>query len=334
VGIAVTLLFVWLTLRDVSFEEVGRTIARADWLVLFGLSVPCYVLLVWFRALRWRYLTDAVQPIATAPLARAVAVGFMANNIFPLRIGEVVRAWYLARETGASTAALFGTVILERMFDAVSILVLVLIVIGIWGAGGGGELARGALWLLPVTLLPIAFLGVLRAAPDRVVRVASILLRPFPARIGAFAERTLRRFGEGLGALRGGRHLVWIAVHSVIVWFVLTTIPVIVAFIALDMDLGDPMQVLGAAWTTQAAVGVAVALPSAPGFFGIFHSACKFALLRFGVDAETAVAAGTLIHGVMWLTLTGMGLAVLRLRRTSLGELDRAAGGPAGESSR
>jgi hypothetical protein len=144
----------------------------------------------------------------------------------------------------------------------------------------------------------------------------------------------LRRFGEGLGALRGGRHLVWIAVHTVIVWFVLCAIPIVAAFLSLGMELGPPLQVLGAAWTTQAAVGVAVALPSAPGFFGIFHSACKFALLRFGAEPETAVAAGTLIHGVMWLTLTGLGLAVLRLRRTSLGELDEAASGSPGPPSR
>ena len=113
--------------------------------------------------------------------------------------------------------------------------------------------------------------------------------------------------------------------HSVISWFVLSTLPIVAAFLSLDMELGSLLQLLGAAWTTQAAVGVAVALPSAPGFFGIFHGACKIALLRFGVEAETAVAAGTLIHGVMWLTLTGLGLAVLRLRRTSLGELDEAA---------
>jgi uncharacterized protein (TIRG00374 family) len=330
----VTVLFVWLTLRDVRFEEVGRAIAQADWLVLFGMSIPCYLLLVWFRALRWRHLTDPIQAIETAPLTRAVAVGFMANNIFPLRMGEVVRAWYLARETGASAAALFGTVILERVIDTVSVIVLVLIVIGVWGGGGEGELARGALLLLPVALLPIAFLAVLRAAPDRVVGISSALLRPFPQRIAAFAERMLRRFGEGLGALRGGRHLVWIAVHSVIIWFVLSTLPIIAAFFSLDIDLGSLLQVLGAAWTTQAAVGVAVALPSAPGFFGIFHAACKIALLRFGVEPETAVAAGTLIHGVMWLTLTSLGLAVLRLRRTTLGELDQAAGGPPGDSSR
>ena len=62
--------------------------------------------------------------------------------------------------------------------------------------------------------------------------------------------------------------------------------------LALGIDLGSPLQMLAAAWTTQAAVGVAVALPSAPGFFGLYHFACKVALLRFGVAPETAVAAG------------------------------------------
>jgi len=317
-----------------DFRAVARAIARADWLVLFGISIPSYLLLVWFRALRWRHLTDPIQPIETAPLVRAVAVGFMANNIFPLRMGEVVRSWYLARETGASAAALFGTVILERVIDTVSVIVLILIVIAGWGGGSEGVLAERALLLLPVALLPIAFLGALRAAPDRVVELVLALLRPFPARIAAFAERMLRHFAEGLGALSGGRHLVWIALHSAIIWSVFSTIPIAAAFLALDMDLGSPLRGLGAAWTTQAAIGVAVAAPSSPGFFGPFQWACKLALTRFGVGAETALAAGILINAVMWLTLTGLGLAVLRLRRTSLGELDQAAGGSPGGSSR
>jgi hypothetical protein len=103
-------------------------------------------------------------------------------------------------------------------------------------------------------------------------------------------------------------------------------VPVWAAFASLGLDLGSPFQTLGAAWTTQAAIGVAVAVPSAPGFFGIFHWACKLALVRFGVAPGTAVAAGTLIHAVMWVSLTGMGLAVLRARRTSLDEVDRAVG--------
>ncbi len=67
--------------------------------------------------------------------------------------------------------------------------------------------------------------------------------------------------------------------------------------------------------------------PEAPGFFGTYHAACKLALEPFGVPSEVAVALGTLVHGVFWVTLTALGLVVLRVRRTPFGELDRAADG-------
>jgi uncharacterized protein (TIRG00374 family) len=328
-GLFVTAVFVWLSLRDVDFAEVGRAIAGADLPLLFGVSVPSYLAMVWLRGRRWRHLTDPIRPIATGALARAVAVGFMANNVFPLRMGEVVRCWYLARETGSSVAALFGTVILERVVDAVCVVVLALLVVALWGGGSDGALARGALLLLPLALLPIVFLVLLRAAPERALALTRALLRPFPARLSETAQRLLLRFSEGLGALRGGRHLLRIGVDSAGIWLLLSTFPLVAAFLALGVEFDSPWQMLGAAWSTQAAIGVAVALPSAPGFFGIFHAACIFALVRFGVERETAVAAGTLIHGVMWLTLTALGLAVLRLRRTSLLEVDRVAGPPA-----
>ena len=109
---------------------------------------------------------------------------------------------------------------------------------------------------------------------------------------------------------RGGRHLGWIALHSVSLWLVLSVPPIAAAFLALGIDLGSSERMLEAAWTTQAAIGVAVAVPSAPGFFGVFHFACRLALVRFGVSPDAAVAAGTLIHAVMWVTLTAAGFLV------------------------
>ena len=114
-GLAITVAFIWLVIRDVDFSLVVATIREANWLLLVGLSVPSYLLIVLLRAMRWRHLADPVQPIAIQPLFRATAVGFMANNIFPLRLGEVIRPWYLSREVGAPSAALFGTVILEQI---------------------------------------------------------------------------------------------------------------------------------------------------------------------------------------------------------------------------
>ena len=69
-------------------------------------------------------------------------------------------------------------------------------------------------------------------------------------------------------------------------------------------------------------VGVAVALPSAPGFFGPYHLACRAALTRFGVAETQAVAVGTLVHAIFWITVTAMGLLVLRSRGSSLEELE------------
>ena len=320
------MLFLWLALRGVPFRDVGRAIARAHWGILLGLSIPSYLVLVWVRALRWRHLTDPIRPIGNLPLSRATAVGFMANNLFPLRVGEVARCWYLARETEVSAAAVFGTVILERVIDTVSVIAMVALILPLRAGGDDAGLARGAVALTPFAVLPFLFLAALRARPAQVERAVLRVVRPVSARGAAFVERVLHRFAEGLGALRGGRHLFWIAFHSVLIWAVISVVPIVAAFLALGIELGSAWQALVAAWTTQAAIGVAVALPSAPGFFGIFHYACRLALVRSGVPPETAVAAGTLIHSVMWVTLTALGLLVLRVRRTALAEVDRAAG--------
>ena len=189
---------------------------------------------------------------------------------------------------------------------------------------GRGQAAQAVL-LVPVAVLPLLVLVLLKAMPERVLAWTRFLLRPIP-RLAAFAERMLRRFHEGLGALRSGRHLFWIAFDSFLIWWVVSVVPILASFLALGLDLGSPARMLEAAWTTQAVVGVAVALPSAPGFFGVFHWASQIALLGFGVPRDEALAAGTVLHAVMWLTLTSIGLGVLWLRRTSLGEIDRAGG--------
>jgi uncharacterized protein (TIRG00374 family) len=305
----------------VDFVLVWRTIANANWVLLVGLSVPSYLVTVYLRALRWRHLTDPIQSMQTAPLFRAVAVGFMANNIFPLRMGEVIRALYLSREVGAPRAAVFGTVVLERVIDTVMVIGLAAFVLSFHGGSGDGFLAHGAILLIPIALAPLVGLVWLRIAPDGVIAIAAWLLRPFPARVAEYVTDVLGRFADGLGALRGGVHLFWIGFHSFLIWLVFSTIPMLAGFWAVGIDMGGPFETLVASWITLAAVGMAVAIPSAPGFFGTYHAACKLALEPFGVAPETAVALGTLLHAVFWVTMTLLGLLVLRSRSTSLGDI-------------
>jgi uncharacterized protein (TIRG00374 family) len=251
----------------------------------------------------------------------------MANNIFPLRMGEFVRSWFLARETGASAAAVFGTVVLERVADTLMVILMALGIALFWGGGAGGTWWRAVALLVPVAVAPVVGLLCLRLAPQRVLWLVSRALRPLPAKLRALILGHLENFSRGIEALRGGSHLFWIAFHSLSIWLFAGALPMLAGLLALGIDLGSPGRMVAASWVTLAAIGIAVALPSAPGFFGVYHSACRLVLERFGISAELAVALGTLLHAVFWLTLTGLGLAVARSRRTSLGELDEAAGG-------
>ena len=159
-------------IRDVDFALVVAAIRKANWLLLVGLSVPSYLAVVQLRAMRWRHLTDPIQPIGVRPLFRATAIGFMVNNVFPLRVGEVVRPWYLSREVGAPSAALFGTVVLERVIDTIMVIGLATIAIALRGAGEGGVLGQVAIALIPVAIAPLLGLIALRVAPDPIIGIA------------------------------------------------------------------------------------------------------------------------------------------------------------------
>lgn len=329
-GLAITAVTLWYSFRGVSFSALLRDMGRADLAILLIPSIPAYVWSIHLRALRWRHLTEGVAEIGTGPLFRATAVGFMANNIFPLRIGEVVRAWYLSRESGASGAALLGTVVVERLVDALCVLALAAVVLGTQGARATG---LDPLAVLAPTAgfvgLGVAFLVALRAAPERAiglgVRVGGAVL---PERFTERLEHLLSQLARGLAGVRSGRSLAWVGFYSLLLWLLVIVVPFTAAIYSLGLDLDGPAEVVRASFSLLVWVGFAVAIPSAPGFFGPYHAACWVALRPFGVDKELAVALGTLSHGVFWLTMTGLGLAVLRSRGGRLDETLAPADAP------
>jgi hypothetical protein len=238
-------------------------------------------------------------------------------------MGEFLRAWYLARETGTRGAAVLGTVIIERVIDVTMVILLALLTVSLLGGEEGSTWRRGVILLVPVALAPIGALLWLRLAPDQVRRVLGRLVRPLPESTGDYVLAQLDRFSVGLGALHSGTHLFWLGFHSLIIWVLLSALPMTAGFLALDIPMASLWQLALASWMTLAAVGIAVALPSAPGFFGVYHSACRLVLVELGLSPELAVALGTLLHAVFWASVTLMGFIALRWGHTSLGDLGR-----------
>lgn len=322
-GIAITVLCLVIAMRGVPLGEVWEAVKRADLLVLLGLSLPCYVANVFVRALRWRHLTNPIASIDRAPLFRAAAIGFMVNNLVPLRVGEIVRTLTLARETGTSPAAILATVVLERILDTITVLLIGASTLAWLGASSSeaGLLAEGAKLLLLAAVAPVGGLVALRVTPEPTIAFAVWCCRPLPARAGNWLEHNLRSFAEGLGALSGGWHLFWLAFHSMTIWLVISTIPLLAGVLAFGLDLGTLPETVTICWLLLAAVGASVALPSAPGFFGPYQLAFKVVLVRFGVDPATALALGLLVWFVFWAALTLQGLIVVRLGHMPLAEL-------------
>ena len=326
-GVIITVACVWYVADGVPMSEVIEAFRRADLWTLLLLSIPAHLLSIYLRALRWRYLTNPITPITRGTLYKAQSIGFLVNNLVPLRMGEFVRSWYLGRETGTRGAAILGTVVLERVLDIVCVLLMAGASVALLGsAAGDGILAQGAIFLLPVAFVPLAGLLALRFAPDAVIRVAGFVAKPLPDRIGDFLVANLERFTEGLGALSGGTHLVWIGVHSLLIWLVVGAVPMTAGLLAFDIDVGSLDRLVLVSWLLLSAVGVAVTIPSAPGFFGVYQVAFIAVLKPMGVDDATCLALGLLVWLVFWCTYTFQGLIVLRVGGISFAELTAASG--------
>jgi uncharacterized membrane protein YbhN (UPF0104 family) len=303
-GLAITAFALWFAFRDISWAELWQQLARANWWLLFGASLPAYLWSVQLRAQRWSVLARGVADVPTGAAFRATAVGFMVNNLLPLRVGELVRVWWLAREIRSSVPALVGTWMLERVIDAVFLLGLAALVIG-------SQVGRGV--LLAAALAPLAATLALRRWPGpalrTVRRVAGLVLSAERAdRITGVAGSVAR----GLAGLRGGQDFARMVGLTFLLWGVAALIPFWAALAALDIDLGGWLGSLRGALLILVYVAAAVALPAAPGFFGPYHAACRYALTPLGVPKELALALGTLAHAVFWIGTTAIGLAALR----------------------
>jgi hypothetical protein len=319
IGLAITALALWWASRNVAFAELWEALAGADlWVVLLP-SAACYYAALWLRVLRWRQLAAGLGELPYRPAYRATAIRFMVNNLLPLRVGELAGAFVVARDVGGSPAAWFGTIVVERAFDSAAIMSLAVLLVG-------EHIELGSLRFL--AFAPLAAIVALRIWPNALLglglRVVSALM---PQRVAARATRLLQKLAEGLSGIRSARGLALVLLHTCLLWGLSATVPYLLAMRSLGIDLGGPSTDYLVALTVMVGVGVAVALPQAPGFLGVYHLACVAILSAFGVPQATALAFGTLAHAVFWVSITAFGLIALRGGKGSLADALRGDAG-------
>jgi uncharacterized protein (TIRG00374 family) len=328
-GLVISAALLWWALHDIQFGDVWSTLRRSN-IPLFLLSAATATAVVPLRALRWRPILDPVAPnLPFGPLWRATAVGVMINNVVPARVGEFTRAYALTRETPrVSLAAAIASIAVDRLFDAMVVLLLALLAMLLPDFPPGarvGELSatRWALIGLSGLAALMSLLYAIVFFPAWLIGAYELVARRVAPRLEEPGRVALRAFAEGLSVLRNGRRFAKVFGWALALW--LTN--------ALSLWIGFQAVGISASFTAalflQGVVALGVAVPSAPGFFGVFEVCAIIGLAVYGVPREAAVSWAIGYHVLSFIPITAIGVWYfarmgLHMRDLSAGEAAEA----------
>jgi hypothetical protein len=292
-GLAISLVFTVLTIERVDIGGVARDMSRATggWLlVALGLAIVEVVIRAW----RWQGLLAPFVRVRYRQAAAYLCIGYFANALLPVRLGDVARAFLAGRGFGASRLAVLGTVIVERVTDGVATL-LIVAVLGFEVAGGRG-FALTAIWLGAAGTVAVAALvglGLLVSNRRLDTLPLVVVARPFLARLAL-----------GATALQSSSGRVKVLVSTLGAFAAATG-----ALMAVSASLGvtlSPVQ----AGLAMAALALSTAIPAAPSSVGTWELVGLSILVALGVDAEPALAAVVILHVLVTTPVALAGLVM------------------------
>ena len=309
IGIAVSALLLFLAARNVQLAEVVPLLSQVKffYLALAGLLA---LFAVWLRAWRWRYLIPNSERVRTGSLFTATMIGFMGNNLLPLRIGDLARAYIAARKENLTASAVLATVVIERLFDVFAILIMLSVIffhmpLPRW-------ITNGFLIMLALGILAWAVLLLMRS---RANLLCAWLARLLPSRYAGPVAGLIQSFLEGLAAMKSSKNLMLVTILSLPIW----TAYALGTYAALQAcAINVPFS---ASWVVLAFIGIGVSLPSAPGFVGTFQFFTVAALALYSVDQQQAFGFSLLHHLAQYIPVTLFGWCLLIKEQMSLGDL-------------
>ena len=309
-GIVATTLLGYFMLQGVDFAGMLVYVRGADprWL---GACAVCVVFADLVRALRWGSLLGPAYGVPIGVRFRSVLVGSAGNHMFPLRLGEVLRIHTLSRRSGVPFATALTTLVIERVFDVVGILLIfgccLLFLPGVRGLDPGLETAIQIL-----TALIVLFIA------------AVALVLAYREQAGVWIERRLSRYArgrlvtilyelmEGLRSLRSGRQMAMTMVYTIVMWSIFG-LSFAFGLLSLDLAGGGGGELIARAALVVVFVSVFTMIPAAIGLLGTFQAGCIVALAAFDVSKSHALGFSVVVHAVQFATdvLVGLGIFVV-----------------------
>jgi glycosyltransferase 2 family protein len=315
-GLIVGIFFLGLAFWGQDFAAIGKALSEANYLWLLpGLAL--YFIGVGVRAIRWHYLLGPIQKVAVRRLFPVVVVGYMANNVLPVRMGEVVRAYVLDRRENVRKTASLATIVVERIMDGITMILFLSIVslfVHINSSIEGIEKLAAVVFLVGISV----FFGVAHSR-KWMKQLESFGLRFVPAKLRPKVAGLADAFIDGLQVLRQWRDLLMVFLLSILAWACEGGMYWMVALAFNSLNLS-----VGAVFMTLAVANLATLVPSTPGYVGPFDAAAKLVLVQvFGIAQGLALSYVILLHAALYLPITLLGLYYWLTEHFSFKEADQ-----------
>ena len=321
IGVAISVVFLYLAVRGLDPKEVLHWLGQADYYWLIP-AIAVYFVGVWGRTWRWHYMLRPIKDIPSIRLFPITCIGYMGNNVFPFRAGEVLRAYVLKRSEDVSMSSSLAMIVVERVFDGLVMLLFVFIALPFAPVPSSLRvlvIAASALFLS--ALIVFIFLA---SKPGLAEKIYERTIRKFlPENAQVKLDGFIYRFMEGLYFFRNGRDVVMVFLTSVYIWLMETAKYwfVMQAFIHMDAGFPVPFFVL---MLMNGIVNLATTLPSAPGYIGTFDAPGVAVLTAYGVKSSVAFGYTIVLHAALWLPITLLGVYYFRRAQVSWPDVESA----------
>jgi uncharacterized protein (TIRG00374 family) len=321
-GIAVSIFFMGLLFRKIDFNQLWLALVRVDYRFIL-LAVLCTFVSYFLRAVRWHFLLIPEKRIPLSSLYSATIIGYMANNLLPARLGEFVRAFVLAQREGLQTPTVFASLVIDRLFDGFTVMLILLFTLfslqmpqGL--AEAESVLRTGGIVTFVLYAAVVVFLFLLKSQTMRTLAWTAVLLKPFPQQL---SDRIIPLLGSFIGGIRlssRGGHVAAVLFSSLAIWsFCIIPVDMVLQGFGIHLPVTASMFIL-------VLLVFAVMVPASPGFIGTYHYACFKGLSAFGIEESISVSIALVIHGISFFPVIVAGFYFLWKNKISLKSVRKA----------
>lgn len=318
IGIVISVALLIFAFKDTNFASIANVFRTVNYIYL----IPALVLYfsgVGLRAVRWHFLLRSIKPIPYGRLLQITIIGYMANDLLPFRIGELVRAYLLGETEGVSKASVLVTIVLERVFDGVTMLLFI-------GTASFflplNDYLRTLLLFGSILFAVVVFVLIVVARfRERFDWVIHRVLSRLPGHWYDRALKLLDSFFHGLSVLHNPLDALAALFFSIGAWMLEAGMYAVLG-VAFGITLQFPIYLL-----TTAVANLVTIVPSTPGYVGVFDAPVVYILTLFGIEPNLAASYTLLLHATLIFPVVCVGLVLMGRLGLSLGQLQKRSQG-------